>query len=850
MPVSPWSPFTLTCDTNESQSGVLPINGSTRIREEINNLPTGYQKSNQDYEAMKNIAGMSEDSDSAHSPQYAQVQKAKIKAGNSESNKIDFFLSDKKASHVSGFLSGEDIKMVEDVRWPKDESLLWEDSQGKKINTVPFKDTEYQGRHCFEHMCEPQLSESTVLDIPLPPMSKVDNSKINREPCMVTILPSCPRATFIPGLPALHLPEKAIKWLSSEGSIRVMPCKKELSMDIHSLGIQYHDIKKLNEIILLKPTCPKSVSIPGFPSVPLDTEDIPSSVNFLPTCPKASRIFGLPSRIPFTISEPESWPKNNMLLWERKKKESKVQIPHSFTGSPDMFKAMIQLRPSCSTASKVPGFPSAPESIRQEHPSIINMLPSCPKMSSIAGIPSVFLSTEQDLSHCLSDNAPLFAMENTNNQLKVIHGLGKPYNDIIQLRNMFSLTLTCPTAAAPGFPSAPVHIKKVPNVINLHPTCPTTSKIPGIPSKLLVNESDDKYKHMNSVILWKRQLQKSDPLILIMSTYNGETVKSMSLIRTNCPTKSRIPGFPSAPKHRPQKDQNIVDMMTSCPYNSKIVGFPSITGTRTDQDIHQWRLNSELIIQMPKKKMSDVYIILYQVLDTFKENTQTMVALVPSCPKKAHTPGFPSLPTQNFDCSHCMIKLLTSCPKTACVPGIPSVLYTESVSSKWPMDTEPLWIKRMRNQSFSSKLSYPPQYEFIDDKDGIWSIVLLKPSCPRKANIPGFPCASPPISEKHTISNKLPPCATVETCGPLSLESSLLSRSSMTHVPITILTEENNPSKEYDIAMQHLTTISAVNEVTHISATKLNSLEDTEEDTRFEPRSEDGEGEKGILESG
>lgn len=817
----------------------MPINISTRIKDGLNNLTVDYQNSNQDDEAVKNIEDLSGGSNNAHSPQFA-----KIKADNSESNKIDFFLSDAKASHVSGFLSGEDIKIEEVAQWPKDESLLQEEGQEKRINRVPPKDTENQARCCFEQTCEPELHKSSNSDILLP---QVDNSKIYREPCMVRILPSCPRATFICGLPSLIVPEKVIKWASSEGSISVIACKREPAAHIHNLGIQYHDIKKLNEIISLKPTCPKSVSIPGFPSVPLDIENIPSSVNFLPTCPKVSRISGLPSRLPFTIPEPESWPKNNMQLWEREKKESTVQILHSFSKSPDMFKAVFPIRPSCSRACRVPGFPSAPGSIRQEHPSIINMLPSCPKMSTIAGFPSVFLHIEQDLALCQSNKTPLFVMQIKKEQIMVIHDLGKPYDDIRQLRNMLSLTLTCPAvAAAPGFPSAPIHIEKVPNVVSLHPTCPTTSKIFGMPSKLLVSEPEDKYKHVESEILWKSQLSKSDLHILVMPTYNIETIISMSLLRSTCPTQSRIPGFPSVPKPRPQEDQNTVNMMTSCPNNSKMLGIPSITVI--DQDIHQWRSNSELIIQIPKKRVSDMYIILNQVLDTVKENTQTMVALAPSCPKNARSPGFPSLPTRNHECHHCMIKLLTSCPKASCVPGIPAVLSNESVSNKWPRDPEPLWIEKMRTQSYCSKLLYPLQYDLIADKNSIQSIVLLKPCCPGKTNIPGFPCAPPPRSEKHTISNRLSPCAMLEISGPLRLESSFTSTLSMKHVPITILSEENNPSKECDVAMQHLTNRPSENEVPHISATKLysNSLEETKEDIGFGSE----EGEKGILESG
>lgn len=599
---------------------------------------------------MKNIADVSECSDNAHSPQFAQVHMAKIKADNNESNKTDFFLSAAKASHIFLFPFGEDIEMEEDIQWPKDESLLLEDSQEKRINTLAPKDTEYQDRQYFEDACESQLSKSTILDISLLQRSTVDNSKVYREPCMVSIHPSCPKAAFIPGLPSLYLQENAIKWLSPEDTIS---CKKEPAMLIHHMGIQYNDIKILKKMILLKPSCPKSVSVPGFPSVALDTMDIPSSVNFLPTCSKASRISGLPSRLPLTISDPESWLKNNMMLWERKKKKSRVQILHSFKESSDMYKAMLLIRPCCPTASKVPGFPSIPRSIPQEHQSIINMLPSCPKMSSIAGVPSALLCIEKDLLLYQSDNTPLFVMQSKKDKVCVICDLGKPY-DIKQVRNMLSLTLTCPTTAAPGFPSAPIHIEKAPNAVNLCPTCPTTSMIFGMPSTLLVIEPDDKNKHTDSVILWRRELKKIEPRILVMFIYNAETTKSTSLIRSTCSTQSRIPGFPSTTKRSSHKHQNIVNMMSSCPSNSKIVGFPSLTIMRTNQDIQQWRLNSERFIQMPKKRMPN--IILNKVLDTFKENidfVKTMVAFVPSCPKQACSPGFPSITTPNYESSWC-----------------------------------------------------------------------------------------------------------------------------------------------------------------------------------------------------
>ncbi|XP_046707016.1 uncharacterized protein ehbp1l1a isoform X1 [Silurus meridionalis] len=831
--ISPSSQFTSTCDTDQSQSGVLRVVESTSIREEVNNMPINSNKSDQDYEAVKPIVDMSGCSDKADNrSQSGLIHKAEKEADDSEPSQ--FFLSD-----VSGFLSVEDIKMKADVQWPKDESLLQEESQEKRIKTVAPKDTEYQDRQGSGHMDNPQLSESTILFLQL---SKDDNSKICRQPGMVSILPSCPKASLIPGLPSLYSTDNAIKWQLTEGSKRIMACKKEQAKNIHNSGIQHHDNKILNENILLKPTCSKTVSIPGFPSVPLDTKDIPSSINFLPTCPKTSRIPGLPSKLQFTISEHDSWSKSNIMLWERKHCKKKVQILHSFSESSDMIKAMIQLRPSCSRASKVAGFPSTATSIPQKPPCIVNMLPSCPKISSIAGFTSLFLCTEQDVSSCPFDSTQLFVMQSKKDNVRSIHNVGKPYDDITQVRNMFSLTLTCPATAAPGFPSIPKDIEKLPNMFNLSPSCPTTSKVSGMPSKLLLTELDGEHKYKDNVILLKRQLRKSDPHVLFISTYYAVSAKSMSLIRTTCSTQSKIHGFPSAPKQRPHyKDPHIVNMMPSCPNNSKIVGFPSIT-VRTDQDIQKWRLSNEQITKMPKKRQRRD-IILSQVLDTFEEDTdftKTMVTLRPSIPQKAHSPGFPSLSPQDHQYSQCMINLLTSCPKASCAPGIPSVLNTESFSDKWPVDTEPLWIKRIMNTSYCSILLFPPQYEKIDNKDGIQSIVLLKPSCPRKAKIPGLPSAPPPISEEHIM---------VETCFPMRLGSSFISSFSMTQVPI-ILTEENEPLKKCDIVMQHLTNNSAVNEVTHINTNEMNtsSLEETNVDIGLWPGSD--EGEKGILENG
>ncbi|XP_076829217.1 uncharacterized protein ehbp1l1a isoform X3 [Brachyhypopomus gauderio] len=695
LPICPTTPSShwspSTLEHDMAENQGVPVSRSNRKSQKISILPTDNWKSNQNDEAVKNIVDMSRCSDDVYIPHFQQQDKTDKAEQHPADAEMSVLPGCAKVSH----------KMYSSYR------------------------------------------------------SKVQDSNMYGIPCMVNLLPSCPRDTLIAGLPSLFLPAETAKW-PLEWSMIATPCNEKPDKLIHNLGKQHHNTKSLRNMISLRSACPRSVSIPGFPSVPFYTVVRANMTHVHSTCPEISRVSGLPSRLP-VISKADSWHKNKMPIWENKLK-CKAQILPDYPENSNMSKAMFLMRPSCSTAPGVSGFPSASRSRQQEHPNIVNISLSCPMISSISGFASkVFLGVNQGDQQWQSHYKMPLLVTAKKDLVQLIDDLGSPYHDVRPMRNM-SLRPTCPKVAiAPGFPSVPFYVQEVPNMPNLLPTCPTTSNVFGLPSRLPVVEPEDKNKCMDNLILWERKLRRSQSHIFLISTDNQETAKTMILMFQSCSGKSGIPGFSSAPKPLNQKQPSIVNILTSCPNKSKMVGFPSKMVLQTDQNvIQQWRANTNVLIGMPKKK--GLVIILPHVMNNTDFN-KIMVAMVPTCPRKAHVPGFPSVPIQDKEISHNMIRLLSSSPKASCVLGMPA-LNTESYPfDLWPMDAGPFWVKEMRNHPHCSKLLYPSQYEIIDDENSITNMALLMPSCPRKVTLPGFPSVPRSTHQKHShIVNMLACC--------------------------------------------------------------------------------------------
>ena len=134
-----------------------------------------------------------------------------------------------------------------------------------------------------------------------------------------------------------------------------------------------------------------------------------------------------------------------------------------------------------------------------------------------------------------------------------------------------------------------------------------------------------------------------------------------------------------------------------------------------------------------------------------------MVSLVPTCPKAACTPGFPSVPLPRvvyFGTMPSMINLSLSLPKCSTIPGCPSSDQTKK--KEWLTETEPLWKKEPKNRTLMIEKSGK-------EANMTTSMLALVPSCPKLSCVPGFPSVPNPkvVYYGPNIVNLLPLCPQV-----------------------------------------------------------------------------------------
>ncbi|KPP75923.1 hypothetical protein Z043_104786, partial [Scleropages formosus] len=296
--------------------------------------------------------------------------------------------------------------------------------------------------------------------------------------------------------------------------------------------------------------------------------------------------------------------------------------------------SMVDLRPTCSTFGKLPGFPSLNvpnkmESNREDWPVDRRLLWEKPmKLKSELTVPLCLDTSEIDHEG---------------------------------IKYMAALSPTCPRIARiSGFPctqlSKKTQVDQVPNMSVLLPCCPTLSTIPGFPSRKQL-ELDECYKkmwHTIKDILWRKQQKEKIQFALFSSpvhdTLSEDSLKCMMSLVPSCPSVTTIPGFPSVPKPKAQKDEVevvecMVNLLPLCPRSSKIPGFASLS--LVDREIHEedWSLVKKPLLEKSLKQNSNLLLpsstpIYGEHVDT--EILSDMVALTPSCPT-ASIPGFPSV---------------------------------------------------------------------------------------------------------------------------------------------------------------------------------------------------------------
>ncbi|XP_034425462.1 uncharacterized protein LOC117752291 [Hippoglossus hippoglossus] len=314
------------------------------------------------------------------------------------------------------------------------------------------------------------------------------------------------------------------------------------------------------------------------------------------------------------------------------------------------------------------------------------------------------------------------------------------------MKNMVSLVPSCPKAARmPGFPSHPnpPSVYCVPDIISLSTLCPQVSRIPGIPSVV-----------GNMSLTWvteKGSLLKRLPMkgvIFDTSNDNKKIMKNMISLVPSCPKAARMPGFPSHPN--PPSVYcvpDIISLSKLCPQVSRIPGIPSVVGNMSLTWVTE---KGSLLKRLPTKG------VIFDTSNDNKKIMKNMVSLVPSCPKAARMPGFPSHPNPpSVYCVPDIISLSTLCPQVSRIPGIPSVVGNMSLT--WVTEKGSL-LKRLPTKGVIFDTSN-------DNKKIMKNMISLVPSCPKVSRIPGFPFIPNPKTVYYglNIVNLLPLCPAVST---------------------------------------------------------------------------------------
>lgn len=573
---------------------------------------------------------------------------------------------------------------------------------------------------CAERTEPPDVCKDIVLQT----FPHVFNDRLN----MVDILSTFPNISSIPGLSSISQCDYS-SWVSIPDPLLVKKIKHIHNVMTDISQEERDQMKKMH----LVPTCPRQskISIHGFPSVPdshLTVSYRENMVSLLASCPKVSCIQGVPSS---QESLNKTWLTDSTPLLE-KQKETNARIIKDILNK-DTMKPMLALTPTCSKEASIPGFPSVPKPTVIYHgPNVIDLFPSCPVVSSITGFPSIQTAECKNWS----TNCQLLLEKQIRTPLFVQH----KYETKKEITGMLSLLPSCPKESqTPGFPSVSLPKKlyfgNVPNMVYLSTSCPRVSQIPGLLSSQYTKCQE---WAISTEPMWTKTPDDTEVLLTDKNEKDWDTMKAMFFLVPSCPKEAQIPGFPSVPN--PQmvnKDINNINLLPSCPHVSNIHGMPSIKRGAKATWVQKPR---EILLKRPEMKEN----VILNGSQVNTNNMNNMLFIVPSCPKAATLPGFPSIPNPNILHGLNIVNLLPLCPQYSNICGFPSV---EGVSGLEWVPELCLLIKRplKMHQCMIEKSAFDP--------DKSHNMFALVPSCSRAPVLPGFPSAP-----RCSMSKLLPVC--------------------------------------------------------------------------------------------
>lgn len=598
---------------------------------------------------------------------------------------------------------------------------------------------------------------------------------------IVSLLPVCPKQTQTPGMPSRDQNNSENKdWHALSQLVCNRPEKKTQAYIVHWIP---KDIEIPKDMVDMLKSCPQKSKVFGLPSAPRHE---PSMVNVMASCPIHSGVLGLPSKSgqKLCLSSCHEWFASKSLQWEHLFIKKEVQIVNAcwcFDKYPA--ESMSAILPSCPENASVPGFPSA-LTRTLDGPTMVNLLPSCTNESRIPGMP--LRDTVKQLEWLMESKSLLLPKEKSVDMLHLQDFNMLYFKSDVSI-NMVSILPSCPhTACLPGFPSVPCQmLTDIPSMINLLPICPRHSRVLGIPSRFL-GEPDEAEWSVDKRPVWERPLTNPGRLSVIhdhkMCFRENAVVRIMVSMLPPCPKHSYIPGIPSKAGERPveaviKEAFSMFKSSATLPKHSEIPGLPA---KNSPKEYDGWYVDRVVVWEKPFNRRYGVVHQDFSVKEMSCRDKEIMLSMLPSCPRQALNPGFPSAPRPQavhaiVEKDPDMVQLLPCCPRQSSIIGFPSRLsiISDSKVGGWPVMTimtqgccpfynkysSPhkdilkaiLSLEPCPNIALSSGFRAVP----APDADLLPNMVNIVPSCPKKASVLGVPSTHVHYSEQGWPGTKI-----------------------------------------------------------------------------------------------
>lgn len=266
--------------------------------------------------------------------------------------------------------------------------------------------------------------------------------------------------------------------------------------------------------------------------------------------------------------------------------------------------------------------------------------------------------------------------------------------------------------------------------VDMIPTCPTVSGIFEFPDSKQINEC-----LLDSQSTWEKPSNHDEIIKTECALHlkgHADLIEQMVEKKSSCPTKTSaqiVPYFVN-----PKIEYKQSTFLETCSSVTNIAGMPS----KLPVYEKHWLIDQKQLWEKPPK-MKELLPACASKDD--EKNKMGMVSLVPTCPREARNPGFPSVLQHNFVFhGSSMVDIYPCCPSVSSIPGSPSI--SETNNRSWVSKQDLLLEKKRKTELIVMSVS--PK-----EKDEIEQMGDLLPTCPKYSCIPGIPSILQPTMPHH-----------------------------------------------------------------------------------------------------